>query len=244
MANYSPNDALTQTVGYVRQMTIDSTTKALCCDMTNNAIHSYYPWRWTLGALTPISLVDNTQDYSVANTDVYRFVRLRVTRTDITPNKSNELNLTEWLAPDLQTKGTLESFRAIAWDPVGSKLRLDVTASVPSGVTMRIEGEYQKLPTKITSSSVGTALTQPDVYFNVFVEGLLYYLYKYADDQRAGGVQVMKGGQRQYTGQLAVFMFALQAMAEAEDYGNAQGVRFPSEPLGVGRGPGNPGLFL
>ena len=245
MANYSPQDALTLNLRFIRNMTIDSTSQAIMCDQTMNIIHCAYPWRWTLATLTAISLVDGTQDYSVANTDVYRFTNLRITRTDLSPNQSQPLDIVEHLEPDLYARGgNYNIFRAASWEANLSKLRLDVCAKIVSPVTMQIDGTYQKNPTKITAAGITTALTQPDQYFPVFQEGVLYQLYKYADDDRAGSIVRMKDGATQYTGQLGVFMARLWEMQQAEDYGNNQGVRFPEEGLGGVRGLQNPGLFI
>jgi hypothetical protein len=243
--SYTPNDALSLCAGIIRQQAIAATSTTLMLDSVNKEMWNYegMNWKWAMAALTAIPLVDATQDYTVANTDVLAFTNLRVTRTDVTPNVSEELDLTDWLAPDLVSRATAGGFKSIAWIPTSSKLRLAYCASIPTGTTMQIDGEYKKNSTKITASNLSTAFLFPDDYFIVFKEGLTYELMKFVNDARAGGVVVTKGGQRQFTGQYAVWQGKLQWMSETEDYGNAQAQRFPSEPMGVARGTGI-GMFI
>lgn len=240
---YTPTEALTVCSGIIRQMAIPAASTTILLDAVNREIWNFAEWKWTKTTLTAIALVDGTQDYTCATSDWAYFCTMRVTRTDISPYQSEELDITDFLAPDLVSRATLGGFKSIAWIPSISKLRLGACASVPTGTTMRIDGEYKKTPTKIITANLGTAFLFPDDYFNVFKEGLTYELFKWANDSRAGGVVVTKSGQRQYVGQYAIWQGKLQWMAEVEDVGNGQAQRFPAEPLGVARGTGI-GMFV
>lgn len=236
MANYSPSDVLTICSGYIRQRSIAAAQTTILLDQVNSTIHTTLPWTWTLASITAITVADQTQDYTPVQTDIYRFIRIRINRTDVTPNQSNPLDLAEWIEPNLVERKSWNEFRCAAWIPNLSLVRLDSAASISGTVTSTITGEYQKVPTKIVSGNLATAFTSPDCYFELFCEGMLYRLYKYCDDERAGTVVIRKDGERQYTGQLGVFMAKLNEAKEAEDYANGQAFRFPAEPLGMGRG--------
>lgn len=218
-------------------MAIPATVTTILLDQVHSAFWTFQPdWPWTLADLTAISLVDGTQDYAHVMTNFYRFTALRINRTDITPNLSRPLDIVEHLEPDVQTKGNQDTIRCACWLPTVSKIRLETAVGITSPTTLTITGEYQKLPTKIVSANLTTAFAHPDIYLDVMTEGLLYKLYKYTDDDRAGAISVNKLGQRQYTGQLGIWMQKLQEAVEAEDMGSGQAQRFPSEPLGVMRG--------
>lgn len=204
------------------------------CDQANAAIWRAYPWRWAQASLTSgsgvLSLVDGTQDYAIGTTTgggFYQLMRVRITRTDVSPVIAREKDITNWLAPNLETKGSVDTIQAVCYEPVSSGLRLDCAASVPSGTTYRIDGEYWFQPVKVTSTA--TTIVFPDAYFSVVIECLKWKYYQLGDDRRA-------------LSQRAVYEAELQKMVEQEDYGDAPGTRFPSSSLGASRS-GNPGLF-
>jgi len=234
---YTPNDAITVCGGFIRQMSIPQPQTVILLDQTHSAFWTAKPdWYWTMKALTAITLVNGQQDYACTNTDVLKFSgTYRITQTNVTPNRSVPLDFVEWLEPDL-IAGSIESIRSMCYVTASAKLRLDRAAQVTSPTVYVIDGDYQKIPTKIVYSNLSTAFAFPDHYFDAFCEGYLYKLYKYCNDDRAGSLVVTKSGQRQYTGQLGVFMQKLQEAMESEDYGNGQAQRFPAETFCVGRG--------
>jgi hypothetical protein len=221
-----------------------SSVDIMLCDRVNSVTFGAYPWRWTLASLTAITLVDGQQDYSLAAADattaaggVWQLVRTRVRRTDTTPDEWRELEIRSFLPPELTRTGGLETLKLVSYDEASSKVRLDLAASVPTGVTLQLEGEFKKNPTKIAALSqkpheVGGTSAFPDQYFDVIVEGLLWKAYQYCDDSRAGSIVYVKGTS-QYTGQLGVFHDALMWMARQEDQGYGTDLIFPTEPLGA-----------
>jgi hypothetical protein len=96
--------------------------------------------------------------------------------------------------------------------------------------------EYQPLLTPMTD--LGQPCWFPDDYANVADEGLLYWLYKYNNDPRAGSA-VHSGTQYSYSGQLAVWMAAMDAAASAEREGSID-VFTPTESLGADTYQGGP----
>ena len=233
---YTPNDAIAVCAGYIRQMSIPSAQTVILLDQIHSAFWTSKPdWFWTMKALTAITLVDGQQDYTVTNTDVLRYSgTYRITQTNITPNQSISLDFVEWLEPDLATS-TMSGIKCLCYVPSLSKLRLEKAVRVTSPTVYQIDGDYQKVPTKIVSGNLATVFAFPDHYFDAFCEGYLHKLYKYTSDSRAGSVVVAKNGQRQYNGQLAVFMQKLQEAMESEDY-SGQPFRFPGEAFIIGRG--------
>jgi len=231
---YSPSDAITQNKVFVGNLP-STTIQYIACDSVQSIIWSLFPWNWTVNTLTNITLVNGQQDYSHTQTDFYRFVNLELNQTSSSPNVVRALTQKQHLSQDLVTTGGIETIRSYSWEPNISKIRLEYPAAIPSGTTIVIQGDYQYLPTKITSSNFSTALNLPDVYFPVFSAGVLWQLYKLNNDPRAGTAQVVRGG-RVYTGALGEFHDLLLQMKEAEDFSDGEDLVFPGGgTLGVGR---------
>lgn len=224
-----------------------STIQAYVADIINSTIWTRFTWTWTLASLTAIALVDGTQDYALANADTAAFYRfpdwgLRIVQTNLTPVEHREITQKSHLGVELTMKGGLNSIRNFSYEGALSKIRLDRAASVSSGTTLQIQGEYQTKPTKITDAMMGTALSFPDHYFGAFVEGVRWKLYELADDPRAGVMKIDEEGRQTYTGQYGSFMTSLFAMQQAEDAGSGEDPCFPDSPLGSPSG-FSPGIF-
>lgn len=188
-------------------------------DLVSTEMYKFRPWSWTITnfAAGTIPLVDGTQDYNPPD-DLYRLSRVRIVRTDTTPDQYLDLTVRKTLAPDL-TPRSFTAMQCMSNEESVGKLRLDSAVSVPTGVTLEIQGEYQIYHTKVTDTS--QQLWFPDEYIQVLVEGMLFWYYRYADDPR-------------YSDQYKVFRNALMDMAIAEDFPATDQI-FPDEPLGVGR---------
>ncbi len=236
---YVWSDVTTLATQYVHGIPISS-IRALALDMTSSAMWRFRPWRWTIQNISPqVTLVDGTQDYS-APTNIYRLTRARIIRTDTTPNEIRPpLRIVEQLEPNVSPSQSIYGITAISLDYPTGMLRLDSPPNIPSGTTAVIDGDFQTNPTKITDAIINAGAQTiwfPDQYVDVCIEGYVYWLYKLSDDPRAGGIVTEPNtGAQTFSGQLAAFMSALQSMAVAEDYGNAQPLQFPEEPFGVSR---------
>lgn len=206
-----------------------STIQIAAADMVHSIMWNAYPWRWALKAMTPIALVDGTQDYTFAPTDYFRIVTARLVQTDTTPDVYDELTIVRNLAPDLTKAGFRAGLNQISNNAALSKLRLNQAAAVSTGNTFEIQGEYQYQPTKITVTSA--TFPFPDQHFKVFCDGLLWQFYMLSKDDRAGTAQFTSGA-AVYTGQMGVFYDGLLTMREAEDWGAGDNI-FPSEAIGV-----------
>lgn len=230
---YTWGNALSVVAPFVKSIPT-STLDVTVCDQLNSLIWRKYPWRWAQATLTSnsgvLSLVNGVQDYGIGTTTgggFYQLLRARITRTDVTPNIVREKDIISWLAPNLETLGSIDSIQAVALEPVSTQIRLDRAASVPSGTTYQIDGEYWCQPIKVTSTS--TPIVFPDQYLDVVIEGIKWKYYQLGDDKREPA-------------QRSVFLGMLEQMKRDEDYGNAQGSRFPADGLGMSQ-VGNPGLF-
>src|SRR5439155_10948319 len=131
------------------------------CDQLNSQVWRAAFWRWSIITLTPIALVDGVQDYAIADSSFFRLFRGRLTRTDVTPNEDDEKDVVEYLSPSKNIYGSMYSVRAISSIST-TTIRLDAAASVPTGVTMFINGDFQIEPVKITTTSVTVVF--PDDY--------------------------------------------------------------------------------
>lgn len=241
-SSYTPSDAVSQNKVFVGNLPT-ATTQYIACDTVNSIIWSLFPWNWTCKQLTPISLSDGVQDYAHSQTDFYRFKNLRLVDTVSSPNDFRELNQKAHLGVELYQKGGMDSIRLFSWEPEISKIRLERAASVPSGTSLQLQGEYQFLPTKITVSNFSTALTLPDIYFAVFSAGVLWQLYLLNNDPRAGTVQIVRG-ERVYTGQLGIFNDQLLQMKEAEDLSDGEDqTGYPESSLGMAKDSYFPRIF-
>lgn len=244
MSAYTPNDAIALVKDYVKGIPVSTTDSANLCDMVNSLIWNYYPWRWSIGNLT-ISLTDGTQDYTSVPADYFRLIRARIARTDTSPNQYNEVIIRRSLAKELVVQGGMYSIEAVSFEPQlnsgAGGFRLSNAMSIASGSTYELQGEYQVKPTKIGSGQMATAFAFPDQYFPVFVYGIMWKLFVFSNDQRAGTVQMMRDGSRQYSGMIGMFYNTLQDMVGAEEFG-AGDAYFPSDSLGAVITP-NPGLF-
>jgi len=241
-STYTPKDALDFVAQFVHKIPLDKVGTKLC-DITNSVIWRAFFWRWSISDFTAVTCVNGQQDYPNAiPTDFYRFHVLLLARTDITPNEFRELDEKEYIGKEQSRLGGLNDIKIFSLLPEVAGIRLELPTNIQTPVTMQIQGEYQKQPTKITDASWETAFSFPDQYFGVYNEGLLYYCYKFSDDPRAGNIEVSSTGLKQYTGQLGAFMGALGEMMQKEDLSGGQTSRFPQDPYGWTR-TSNPGLF-
>ena len=231
--SYTWQQAIDYVKPYIKSIPT-STLDVIACDQTNAAIWRAYPFRWAQATLTSASsalrLVDGQQDYGIGTLTgggFYQLLRVRISRTDVSPWIIREKDITNWLAPNLEQQGAVDTLKAICYEPVSSGLRLDMAASVTSPATYQIDGEYWFQPIRITA--VGSTIVFPDAYFQTVIECLKWKYYQLGDDRRA-------------LDQKAVFDASLAEMVAQEDYGDAPGTRFPEGGLGTSRA-GNPGLF-
>lgn len=168
---------------------------------------------------------------------ILRPVKMRICRLDSDPPEYRELQLMNSLGPEFSRTAGIDTMKGVGWFSSTNFFRFDVAPQVANGQLIQLQGEYQQKPTRITNSNLSTPFSFPDVYFETFMEGVLWKLYQLTDDPRAGGIQVNRNGTQMqiFTGQFGVFYQCLQLMARTEDLGAGDAFQFPEQPLGTGR---------
>lgn len=216
---------------FIRNVPITS-IDSQACDAVSNIMYARYPWRFTLKTMSPVvSLSDGNQDYSGVPSDLYRLVRARIVRTDVTPDEYQELIVKKWIGPELAVPISWPGFRSVCIvDETAAVFRLNAAVNIPSGMTLELHTGYQITPTKIGDVQLAGTCWFPDHWAQVFQAGLKWKFYEYLDDKRAGSV-VIQGGHMMYTGQLAVFMALLDNMAGVEDSGEGDEAIVPDDAL-------------
>ena len=170
------------------------------------------PWTWTLGLITPVTVTAGVQDQSFTKpADFQRFEFFRY--GDVVSMK----DLQNIASIEVTTQQGSPQFASYV-NTGGDKIRLDQVPPT-GGAAITLLGVYKKAPTEPFSLSAATGID--DVWFYVYQEALLYFAYKWADDQRAGGSTVAwapgaKYPQVQHTGQYGLVMSLIEDMRRAE----------------------------
>ena len=204
----------------VKSMPVETVWASIAQD-ASNYIWTAVPWRWTIGVLSPITLAAGVQEFTVASAPT-DFLRLEqcyasdgTTLRAITPISS---------LPGSATLTRQPNFVAISsiTGSTPAQIRFDsLYPNLGMNTTHKFWAWYKKIA-PILAGSLNTpgALVMDDDYYQIYEEWVLYYAYRYSDDQRAGGAQVTVSpeGKRQlaYTGQLAVAKAALEELRSQE----------------------------
>lgn len=193
-------------------------------------MYTYRPWQFSLvQSIDAIPFVNGQQDYPAPN-DMYRLTQawIHVTNPGSVDQFIN-LDVFGTLTPDLNPTGVYGTGGLMYMQNFGL-LRLTRPIQVNAGDNPSyLNTEYQPQAVKVTDMSM--YLPFPDEYAQIAVEGYLYWLYKFGDDERAG-TTVKQGNAIEYTGQLGAFEAQLMQMAGDENAGDTQTI-FPSDTLGA-----------
>lgn len=203
------------------------------CDFVSNDMYMEYPWKDTITTMASglFPLIDGQQDYD-SPINIYRLTKATIVRKDTTPYEYCELDIVDNNDIDL-TKCGYRGLQSCSQQQATGTLRLDRAVDVPASTVLELQGEYQLNPVKIVA--LNQDLWFKDQYAQVALEGLMYWVYKLSDDQRAGTAQTNASGSViGYGGQLAVYKAALGRMRNAEDWGASQSL-YPEEIMGRGR---------
>ena len=145
---------------------------------------------------------------------------------------SGSLIIEKRLAPSLIPRAYTQ-IQAITQQPNQGLIRLDSATAVSPSQPYSLELEFQ--PIRPPVSALTEPLWFPDDYLAVGMEGIVYELYRSTNDPRAGQQTFAADGSIQYSGQLAVWMGALQSAAAAEREGAVDQL-VPDAGLGAGGG--------
>ncbi len=176
------------------------------------------PWRWTV-ACSPVFTCTAGQAYCTIGSPLgppflrieKALVQTAVTMRPLTPVNSLPLSPTETGQPN---------FICFVGGP--DRFFFDMTFPATTDTWfLQVWYKYQAPIITNGNMSTGGLLVMDDEYFWVYNEAVLYYTYKYGDDQRAGGASVTANAegtvsQIQYSGQLGVVMAALERMRKSE----------------------------
>lgn len=207
---------------------------AQICDFVSQDMYVEYPWKQTITntANGTIPLQDSVQDYPCSAPNILRPLKATLWRLDILPPSTRELSIVRDLGVDLYPR-TYTAISQVSLQQAIGLFRLNAAVNIPTGMQIELRVDYQIDPIKVTD--LGQTIWFQDHFAVVALEGLLYWVYKLADDARAGSAQTDAFGRIiGYTGQLGTYKAALNRMKSAEDFGFTDSV-FPFEPMGTPR---------
>lgn len=219
-ATRTPQDALDFSKQLIKSMPFDRVWDQIAQE-ASNYIWTAAPWRWAVGVISPIPLTAGTQtfNYVTPPTDFLRleqcFISNGSSAREVKPVSSMPLSATLTRPPNFVSTSSITS-------STPSQISFEALyPAIPSGQTHEFWAWYKKIvPSLVGQLNIPGALVMDDDYYQLYTEWVLYYAYRYADDQRAGGAQVTLNsqGERQiaYSGQLAVAHAALEELRRSE----------------------------
>ncbi len=191
---------------------------ALICDMVNSFIWNRADWRVSLVQMPPFYLVALQQDYVAPYVTIPSdFLGLR--QALLVYNGTEPATV----YPKLDVMRYLDKTYAqsrttsISYEAEISGFR--IWPRCPSGIGVmdyQIEAKYKKLPTKVTTATLESPLPFDDIYFQVYVEGMKYFLKPVA---------------QQTDQDLARFLGAIDVMAAREAVNLGEQPLAPADPL-------------
>lgn len=147
------------------------------------------------------------------------------------PPQTYDLDVVKNLSVDLNLRGW-GAIYAIAQLGNSGTWRLSNATYVPLNFPFEVQAEYQPFLPKFTD--LGAQPFFPDQYLSMGMAGLLYYLYEFNKDPRAG-TTTFQGGRTVYTGQLGAW-HALMESAAMEERAGSVDTFTPTDGLGVDNG--------
>lgn len=191
---------------------------AMICDMVNSKIWSMADWRVSLVTMPPFYLVALNQDYAaptvVVPSDflglrsallIYNGTEPATVYPPLTVMRYLDKTYIQGRTKDISYQSDIGGFR--------------IFPRCPSGIGVmdyQIECTYKKIPTRVTAATLMSTLPFEDQYFNVFLEGMKFYL-KPVSQQNPQDYQN--------------FMMSISAMAAAEAVNLGEQPIAPKEPL-------------
>lgn len=204
-----PIDAL----NFARRMVKNMPVQEMWVEMTNDVLARIWmesPWSWTLGAFPNVNLVPNNADYAVAIPADFLYLRDGDISSTTTKRPIQVVaNIPEDSKPGQPT------VCCVLGDPGEEGILRVYPQPVVSGETL--SSLYKRSFTKFTKEALyTTTIPLPDEWYHVFVSGILWQSYKYADDGRAGEASSRNDGTFSFNGQRAQFESDLIKMRNRE----------------------------
>lgn len=214
MATYKPRTAFNKATSYLKSMPLTQIQLPLL-DQINNMMWMAAPWRWTIGSLPTVTLLSDTQDYTIALPSDYLYTTDAYLADG--DNQFDTLLVEPALPADVTVVGRPKRISVTGAPSTAGVLR---TATKTGTLTSppEIISMYKKQAPALTLATSNTAgiLLFPDEWAWVYEEGVLWQAYLWGDDPRAGSISATSEGQIQYTGQRACFEAALIEMRNRE----------------------------
>jgi hypothetical protein len=211
-ATKRPIEALEYALEFVKNAPIQR-QQATILDEVNKHIWMSAPWRWSVGNVGSIALVNSQQDYTISAPNdmlfpLYAFIADTV-------SSPQYLTIEPKLPTDVIQSGQPER---ISYE--GSNTwRLYPKPEYGTEVSRKtLVIQYKKQAPTITNQTSYTSgvLVMDDEWFWVYQLGVLWKAYLYADDSRAGSATINSEGKWQYSGMRAEFEAAIQHMKDCE----------------------------
>lgn len=209
MPSYVPSAALELAKRFVRNERLgDAQVWGRIRQAASDMIWAAAPWRWTIAALNAIPLQPGVSSYGVTFPADFDYIH----EAYISDGKTWESlrPVPALIVPDFSGKPM-----RVAAVPAQGKI---MVAPVPAVAGWTLFVYYKKVP-PVVQGNVAGELQMPDCWAWVYETVVLYYAYLYADDVRAGGVQVQvtpNGLALQFSGQRAAVEAAIALMRERE----------------------------
>jgi len=215
MATYKPRTAFNKALGYVKNMPLRDVQLPIL-DQISKMMWLYAPWRWTLDALPVVPLTSSTQDYVVALPSDFLYATDAYLADG--NNQYDTLLVEPALPSNVKVIGRPKRIAVTGTPGENGTLRTSTITGTFTATPPSIISLYKKAAPTLTLPNLHTAgvLVFPDDWAWVYEEGVLWQTYVWAEDVRAGTVQVGAQGQAQYTGQRAAFEDGLAKMKDRE----------------------------
>lgn len=210
-STYAPSRAFDYVGEFIKRMNLNDVGH-LILDHALKHLWMAAPWRWTIGTLTPVTLLTNTEDYTITRPSPDNMLYLLRAQL-VTSGKDGARELE--IEPFLPANSITGQPSTVALT-TSTNLRVFPEPGTVAG-TQQIILQYKKTCPTITKATMHTAGVQvfDDEWFPVYTQGVLYHAYLFADDARAGSATVQPNG-TSYSGQLGVYRSFLNEMALRE----------------------------
>lgn len=228
--NRTPLEAITYAKRFVKNFKIDDEDlKIHVLNAASNRLHTFAPWVWAVAQTTigtpELSNGTATVSYTPTNPVTFDGI-LWAELLHTTDNRVDSLTAVAALPSQDRHSGTP---RLIAAEPANTRFRLypipqyDIDDLPDLQVFHRLLN-YEIVETGATGRQANddsaTGLLFPDTWFWVYEELVLLYAMRFADDPKAGSVNISNnsnGTVTEFTGQQAVCREALLYMASKEE---------------------------
>lgn len=210
---------------------------AAICNIALNEIWNAYDWRVSIAELPPFVLIPQEQDHGAPAVSIPTdFSGLReawIVAINSEPAYRYELQVMK----DLRLTHNEQMPHAISYEPSKNAFRL--FPRIPTTLTSPyylVDGIYKKHPTKITATTLASAVIPwDDTYFSTVVEAVKWAGLMSVSSPAAGGVQTLPNSRSQFTGQYAVMKERIFRMAQTESVDLGNPMIAPRTPFPRGR---------